>query len=66
VSKVGKITIEVTQAATTEVITVRTTGSKGTVSLNTISTNQGYASHSPSPDAHTFWTAVLTRALTQV
>lgn len=65
-SKVGKITIYVEQAATTEVIRVRTTGSKGSVALNTISTDEGYVSHSPSPDAATFWTAVLNRALTQL
>jgi hypothetical protein len=66
VSSIGKITIMVEQTATAQVIAVRTTGKKGSVLLNTISNNAGYASHSPSPDAHTFWTDVLTKALTQV
>lgn len=65
-AQIGKITIYVKQAATTETISVRTVGKKGQVLLNTVSTDAGYASHSPSPDAATFWTAVLNRALTQL
>jgi hypothetical protein len=64
--RIAKITIFVDQSRTTETLSVRTTGSKGTVALNTISNDMTYASHSPSPDAVTFWTAVLTRALSQI
>lgn len=65
-SRIGKITITVTQTATGQTVQVATTGKKGPVLLNTINNKVAYVSQSPSPDAHTFWTDVLNKALTQL
>lgn len=65
-AKVAKITIFVEQSMNQETIRVRTTGLIGTTQLNTISTDVQYPSRSPSPDAPTFFAAVLNRALTQL
>lgn len=59
---VGKITITVGQTTHGEHIAIRTTGKRGQVLLNTLKLDSDFNSQSPSPDAHTFWEAVLTRA----
>ena len=65
-SKAGKITITVTGSRNQETIQVSTVGSLGTVNLNTINNAVTYSSRSSAVDAHTYWTAILNRALTQL
>lgn len=65
-SKVGKITIFVDQTRHQQNISVRTTGQRGAVPLNTISLEIPTASQSPSPDANTFWHAILSLVLADI
>jgi hypothetical protein len=62
-AKIGKITVYVSQARNTQTISVRTTGARGTVALNTVVADVTAPSQSPSPDAPTFWEDVLNRAI---
>lgn len=62
-SAIGKITLTVTQTRTGQTTAIRTTGRRGNVLLNTVSMNAVNAHQSPSPDAVTFWTDVLTQAI---
>lgn len=61
-ARVGKITIYVDQTMNNQVLSVRTTGKSGSVPLNTVSLNQGYAYRTSAPDAKTFWESILTLA----
>lgn len=61
-AKVGKITIFVEQGRMGQTIRVRTTGQRGSVALNTITTDTPYPSQSPSDTASAFWHDVLTKA----
>lgn len=60
----AKMTLYVSQTATGQTVSIRTTGKRGTVLLNTISTEVTTASQSPSPDASTFWKDVIAKAET--
>lgn len=60
-SKIGKITIYVTQTRSGQGIAVRTAGKRGSVNLNTLTLDQSYNSQSPSTDASSFWRDVLTK-----
>jgi hypothetical protein len=62
VSKIGKITIFVSQARTSQQMSVRTTGARGKVPLNTVTVDVSSPSQSPSDTAEHFWQDVLTRA----
>lgn len=59
---VAKITIRVSQGRMGQTISVRTTGARGTIPLNTISTDTNYPSQSPSDTAANFYHDVLTKA----
>ena len=61
-ARVAKITIFVEQSMTGQILRVRTTGQRGTVLLNTISTDTEYPSQSPADTAANFYHDVLTKA----
>lgn len=65
-SKAGKITITVTGSRNQETIQIATVGTLGSVRLNTINNKVTYPSRSSATDAEVYWTAILTRALTQL
>lgn len=60
----AKMTLFVSQTATGQTISIRTTGKRGQVALNTVSAEVVTPSQSPSPDAPTFWKDVLIKAAT--
>lgn len=59
---IAKITIRVSQGRMGQTISVRTTGARGTIPLNTITTDTNYPSQSPSDTAANFYHDVLTKA----
>lgn len=61
-ARTAKITIFVDQTVTGQIIRVRTTGKRGAVLLNTISTDTSYTSQSPASTAADFYHDVLTKA----
>lgn len=61
-ARIGKLTVFVEQGMTGQVIRVRTTGKRGTILLNTVSTDTTYPSQSPSDTAPNFWHDALTKA----
>lgn len=65
-SKIGKLTVYVDQTRHGQNISVRTVGSRGAVALNTISLEIPTNSQSPSPDAETFWHAILSLVLPEI
>lgn len=65
-ARVGKITVYVDRTTHGQSLSIRTTGALGTVPLNTVSLDQGYAYQSSAPDAKTFWESILTLAQAMV
>lgn len=61
-ARIAKITIMVEQARIGQTLRVRTTGKRGTVLLNTITTDTNYPSQSPSDTAADFYHDVLAKA----
>jgi len=66
VSRIAKMTIFVDQTRHQQNISVRTVGARGQVALNTISLEIPSISQSPSPDAATFWHAILSLVLPDI
>lgn len=61
-ARVGKITIFVEQGRIGQTLRVRTIGKRGTILLNTVTTDTNYPAQSPSDTASDFWHDVLTKA----
>jgi hypothetical protein len=59
-AKIGKITVYVEQGMNTQVLKVRTTGKVGAIPLNTVSADLSYPNKTSTPDAVSFWHAILT------
>jgi hypothetical protein len=66
VSKAGKITITVDGSRNQETIQVSTVGAVGKVPVNTIKNKVTYPSRSSAADPVAYWTAILTRAISQL
>jgi hypothetical protein len=66
VSRIGKLTIFVDQTRHKQNISVRTVGARGPVALNTIKLEIPSDFQSPSPDAATFWHAILSLVLPDI
>lgn len=62
-AKIGKITITVTRGTNTQTLSIRTTGSRGSVNLNDISVDNQSPSQSPTTTSVAFWTDVLNKAI---
>lgn len=58
-AKIGKITIYVTEQRHGHVVTVRTTGKKGTLLLNTVNLQETYQYVNPGTTADAYWKATL-------
>ena len=58
-AKIGKITIYVEESRSGHVLHVRTTGRKGTLSLNTVSLDPTYDYVNPGTTAPLYWKATL-------
>lgn len=65
-ARIGKITVFVEQSAHAQTISVRTTGSVGSVALNNVSADVTDPSQSPHTSATAFWQDVLTRAIAAI
>jgi hypothetical protein len=65
-AKIGKITIYVSQSRHGQEVSIRTTGARGQVPLNTITDDVQYNAQSPSDTAVHFWQDVLTKALAAI
>lgn len=65
-SKIGKITIQVSQSRNGQTLDVSTTGRRGNVLLNTVSEHLVQSSQSPSATADQFWIDVMTRIITSL
>lgn len=61
-ARIGKITVFVEQGRIGQTLRVRTTGKRGTIILNTVTTDTNYPAQSPSDTAPDFWHDVLTKA----
>jgi len=58
-SRIAKMTIYVDQTRHQQNVSVRTTGTRGLVPLNTVDLEIPTDSQSPSPDGPTFWRAII-------
>ncbi len=65
-SDAGKITVRVTHSRNQETIAVSTVGMVGSTQVNTIRNTTTYQSRTAAPDAVTYWTGILNRAITQL
>lgn len=62
----GKITITVTGSTNQETIKIATVGAVGSVNVNDINNSETYSSRSSAATSVAYWTAILTRAISQL
>lgn len=65
-ARVGKLTIYVDQGMNSQTLSVRTTGKVGSISLNTVSTDQSYPYKTSSATAKDFWLGVIALAQAEI
>jgi len=58
-AKIGKITCYVEESRNGHIVRVRTTGSKGSLLLNTVNLDETYTYVNPGTTANAYWKAIM-------